>query len=167
MEKHLSLEDIERYLSDDIDSKPLDWFQEALEHVMSCEKCQRRISKHYRIEQLFEEDGQMLALGLQELAKARPKFSMFSRDTFDKDNNDDNSDDRIIEFRPITRDGTPVDIGKPNNISPIQEPPGGFVAASACVRPPLDVPDEPKLPPEEKKKKSLLDKLFGWIKRKK
>ncbi len=69
MDRHLSIEDIEKYINNESDDVSLDWFQGALDHVMTCNYCKDRISNYIQIERICDDDGKMLAIGLEELAK--------------------------------------------------------------------------------------------------
>ena len=167
MDEHLSLEDIERYLSGDLDNTPHDWFQKALEHVMSCKKCQKRISKHYKIERLFDEDGQMLALGLEELAKGKSRMPVFVPPA-SKENNNEGLEGNIFEFGPVNRDGVPVNGYKPT-YTPIASTESEENISAANVRNPQENTDfdgQKEELSEDGRKKNIFSKLYEWIKRK-
>ncbi|MCR4674273.1 MAG: hypothetical protein K5675_04620 [Lachnospiraceae bacterium] len=167
MDEHLSLEDIERYLSDDLDNTPLDWFQKALEHVMSCKKCQKRISKHYKIERLFDEDGQMLALGLEELAKGKSRMPVFVPPA-SKENNNEGLEGNIFEFGPVNKDGVPVNGYKSTQTPPVSKDPEEINSA-ANIRNPQDNMDydtQKEESSEDDRKKNIFSKILGWIRRK-
>lgn len=69
MQNHLKIDDIERYITASTSQTDLDWFEETLEHVMDCQFCQQKISTRLKIEEICDEDGIALSIGLKELHK--------------------------------------------------------------------------------------------------
>ena len=70
MEKHLTIEEIEKYINNRTEDVSLEWFRETLDHIMTCDDCQDRMSNYIQINRICGDDGKMLAVGLEELAKS-------------------------------------------------------------------------------------------------
>lgn len=144
MDKHLTLEEIELYVSDSTDN--ISWLDEAIDHVVDCQLCQKRVSKYLQIERLFEDDGKMLAVGLEELANTPAP--------------------RITGFSVYGGESGPyVPPAIDPRFKPVDERPiyGGVAAcASSAPRMPQEEPKK-----EKPKKESFFEKLFRKFKKKK
>ena len=67
MEKHLSVEDIEKYMTtSDLSEDYLLWFESVTEHLNECEKCRNALQRAIALESLNEEEGLCEALKLAE-----------------------------------------------------------------------------------------------------
>lgn len=67
MEKHLSVEDIEKYMtSSDLSEDYLLWFENVSEHLQGCKKCRDALQRAIALESLNEEAGLCRALKLAE-----------------------------------------------------------------------------------------------------
>ena len=80
MNKHLTIEDYERYVEDDITDEYLVWMESVQEHLLGCEYCQNRLQKFLIADVLSENFNTKAFVGmenyLQEQVEAENRNSL-------------------------------------------------------------------------------------------
>ena len=79
MSEHLTIEDMERYASGELNPEYLNWFAQANEHITSCIRCQNRLQKFLLIDSVTEDFRAKAFIGMGSYLEKQNKKSLLLR----------------------------------------------------------------------------------------